>query len=170
MPIDIDVNSIQNPKVRAFYALTGQQRRILWDFYAGLDEDQYDFRMVDWPNRKADTPRESLAHLIYVQQVYRRAVETGKLDFDAIDSQRCLRLNKTDLLAAWERVDREMFDYLTSPTFDSECQVEAPWGKMNAVDLLFFLRDHDILHIGWNLAIMDHLNIPRYPSLVQYWG
>ncbi len=29
---------------------------------------------------------------------------------------------------------------------------------MNAVDLLFFLRDHEILHIGWNLAIMDHFD------------
>jgi len=41
---------------------------------------------------------------------------------------------------------------------------------MNAVDVLFFLRDHDILHIGWNLAVMDHLNVPRYPTLIQYWG
>lgn len=50
-------------------------------------------------------------------------------------------------------------------------QVEVPWGgRMNAVDLLFFLRDHDILHIGWNLAVMDHLNMPRFESLIQYWG
>jgi hypothetical protein len=49
--------------------------------------------------------------------------------------------------------------------------VEVPWGgKMNVVDVLFFLRDHDILHIGWNLALMDALNMPRYPALVQYWG
>jgi len=41
---------------------------------------------------------------------------------------------------------------------------------MNIVDVLFFLRDHDILHVGWNLALMDALNMPRYPALIQYWG
>ena len=41
---------------------------------------------------------------------------------------------------------------------------------MNGIDLLFFLRDHEILHIGWNLAVMDYLDLPRYPSLIQYWG
>ena len=27
-----------------------------------------------------------------------------------------------------------------------------------------------ILHIGWNLALMDHLNMARYDMLKQYWG
>jgi hypothetical protein len=29
---------------------------------------------------------------------------------------------------------------------------------------------NDILHVGWNLALMDHFNMPRFESLVQYWG
>ena len=36
--------------------------------------------------------------------------------------------------------------------------------------MLFFPRDHDILHIGWNLALADHLDLPRLPSLSAYWG
>jgi hypothetical protein len=32
------------------------------------------------------------------------------------------------------------------------------------------IRHHDILHIGWNLAVMDHLNVPRFESLIHYWG
>jgi hypothetical protein len=80
-------------------------------------------------------------------------------------------MTKGQLLAEWERIDEEMFTYLTAETFDSQSTVDVPWGgKMNAVDVLFFLRDHDILHIGWNLALMDHLNVPRFESLIQYWG
>jgi hypothetical protein len=70
-----------------------------------------------------------------------------------------------------ECIDQEMYTFLTSEGFDSQCRVEVPWGgQMNAVDLLFFLRDHDILHIGWNLAYMDAFNMPRFPSLIAYWG
>jgi hypothetical protein len=25
-------------------------------------------------------------------------------------------------------------------------------------------------YIGWNLAVMDHLNVRRFESLIQYWG
>ncbi len=169
--MQIDIASIENPKVRAFYALTWTQHQILWDFYACLAEEQYDFRMVDRPERRADTPRESLAHILYVQLVYLNAMKTGRLEFKSMGSEHHATMKKPDLLAEWIRIDREMFLFLTSPEFNSDSQVEVPWGgAMNAVDLLFFLRDHEILHIGWNLAIMDHLNIPRYPSLIQYWG
>jgi hypothetical protein len=80
-------------------------------------------------------------------------------------------MTKAQLLAEMERIDAEMFAYLTAEPFDSNRTVAVPWGgEMNAVDVLFFLRDHDILHIGWNLALMDHLNVPRFESLIQYWG
>ena len=39
-----------------------------------------------------------------------------------------------------------------------------------AGDAIFLLRDHDILHVGWNLALMDHLNMERFPSLREHWG
>lgn len=79
-------------------------------------------------------------------------------------------MSKAELVAEMERVDQAMFDYLTAANFDSNATVQAPWGEVNGVDALYFLRDHDILHIGWNLALMDHLNLPRYEALVQYWG
>lgn len=123
------------------------------------------------PSARPNSPRESLAHILYVQLVYWNAMATGALEFKSMASEHYVHLSKPALLAEWERIDREMFAFLTSPGFNSDSQVVVPWGgKMNAVDLLFFLRDHEILHIGWNLALMDHLNIARYPSLVQYWG
>lgn len=74
------------------------------------------------------------------------------------------------LLAEWERIDEEMFAHLTGDGFDSNSRVAVFSSRdMNAVDVLCFLRDHAILHVGWNLAIIDHLNVPRFDSLVRYW-
>ena len=169
--MEIDVGSIANPQVRFFYSLYWPQRRILYDFYALLPEEQYDYRMVDTPGRKSDTPRESLAHILYVQLVYFYGVKTGKLEFKSMGVEYYRELTKDQLLAELGRIDQEMLAYLTAETFDSDRRVAVFWGgEMNAVDVLYFLRDHDILHIGWNLALMDHLNIPRFESLIQYWG
>lgn len=169
--MNIDIGSIQNPQVGAFYGLTWSQHRILHEFYTLITEEQYDYRMVDSPVRKSDTPREGLAHILYVELVYLNSTRTGRLEFKDLGVEHYKKMTKDQLLAEWERIDQEMFAYLTSVDFDSSQQVEVPWGgAMNAVDVLFFLRDHDILHIGWNLALMDHLDVPRYASLIQYWG
>ena len=166
-----DIGSIRDPRVQVFYALYWPQHQIILDFYARLTEEQYDYRMVDTPQRKADTPRESLAHILYVQRVYFEGVKTGKLEFRSMGTEHYRELPKEQLLAELERIDGEMFTYLTAEGFDSNRTVDVFWGgSMNAIDTLFFLRDHDILHAGWNLALMDHLNVPRYDSLIQYWG
>lgn len=167
----LDIGSIQNPQVRVFYALWWPQHQIIVDFFTRLTEEQFDYCMVNSPERKADTPRESLAHILYVQLVYLNGVKTGKLEFKSMGVEHYAGLPKNQLLAEMERIDQEMWAYLTTETFDSQNQVEVFWGgTMNPVDVLFFLRDHDILHIGWNLALMDHLNVPRFESLIQYWG
>jgi len=101
----LEVSSIQDPRVRAFYSLYWSQHQIILDFFTRLTEEQFDYRMVDTPEKKSDTPRESLAHILYVQLVYLNGVKTGKLEFKSR-----------------------------------------------------------------NLALMDHLNAPRFESLIQYWG
>jgi len=169
--MNLDIASIKNPQVRSFYALGWSQHQILVEFYQLLDEEHYDFRMVDTPGRKSDTPRESLAHILYVELVYFSGAKTGKLEFKDMGVEHYKSMSKAQLLNEVERIDQEVFAYLTSEAFDSTGQMEVPWGgKMNIIDVLFFLRDHDILHIGWNLAIMDFVNMPRYPALIQYWG
>jgi hypothetical protein len=127
--------------------------------------------MVDTADRKADTCVESLAHILYVQLVYFNGVKTGRLEFRSMGVEHYWQMTKDQLLAEMARIDAEMFAYLTAETFDSGSRVAVFWGgEMSAVDVLYFLRDHDILHIGWNLALMDHLNTPRFESLIQYWG
>lgn len=167
----IDISAIKNPEVQVFYRLRWPMHLVNYDFICLLSEEQLDFRMVDTPGRKSDTQRESIAHLLYVELVYLNGVKSGCLEFKSMGVEHYSKMTKTQLLAEWERIDEEVYSYLTSESFDSKALVEVPWGgKMNAVDLLFFLRDHDILHTGWNLAIMDHLNIPRFKSLITYWG
>jgi len=162
---------IKNPQVRTFYMLYWSQHQILVDFYTMLPEDQYDFCLSKIENRNADTPRESLAHIIYVQYVYLSGVKSGKLEFSSMGTEHFSSLPKEQLITEWEKSDAELYAYLTADVFESGAGVEVPWGgMMNGIDLLFFLRDHDILHIGWNLALMDLLDIERYPSLAQYWG
>ena len=81
------------------------------------------------------------------------------------------KMTKGQLLAEMERIDGEMFAYLTAETFDGNSPVAVFWGgEMNVLAVLYFLRDHYILHVGWNLALMDHLNMPRFESLIRYWG
>jgi uncharacterized damage-inducible protein DinB len=169
--MEFDIAAVMDPRVRVFYSLYWSQHRILYDFFTRLTEEQFDYRMVDTPERKSDTPRESLAHILYVQLVYFDAVKTGKLEFKSMGVEHCREMTKAQLLAEMERIDEEMFVYLTAEAFDSNRTVAVFWGgEMNAIDVLFFLRDHDILHIGWNMALMDHLNVPRFESLIQYWG
>jgi len=82
-------------------------------------------------------------------------------------------LRKDQLLSEMERIDQEMFFFalFLNGRPSTAVLVEVPWGgKMNVVDVLFFLRDHDILHVGWNLALMDALKYAALPALIQYWG
>jgi hypothetical protein len=169
--LKIKLDSITHPAVRTFYALYWQQHQILREFFETLPEEHYDYHMVDTPERIAESPRESIAHILYVHRVFFEAIKTGKLEYRSLGMEHFSTLPKSNLLHEWEQIDTEVYAYLNAETYRPESPVEVPWGgSMGGLDLLFFLRDHDILHIGWNLAYMDHLNLPRYPSLIQYWG
>jgi uncharacterized damage-inducible protein DinB len=144
---------------------------VIIDFYTQLPEGQLDFRMVDTPERQSDSPHESLAHILYVILAYMNGVRTGKLEFKSMGTEHYQAMTKAQLMAELDRIDGEMLAYLTTEDFDANKPVGTPWGaQMGAIDLLFFLRDHDILHIGWNLALMDHLGMARFESLSGYWG
>ena len=54
--MNLNLGSISNPDVRQFYANYWPQRQILHEFYALLPEEQYDYRMVDGPERRVGQP------------------------------------------------------------------------------------------------------------------
>jgi hypothetical protein len=131
----IDLNSIHDPQVRFFYQLYIPQHQILLDFYNLLAEEQYDFRMVDTMGRKSDTPRESLAHILYVQLVYLTSVLTGELEFKSMGVEHYKEMTKEQLLVEARRIDKEMFSQLTAESFDSNRRVAVPWGgEMGAIN------------------------------------
>lgn len=168
--MNLNLGSISNPDVRQFYANYWPQRQILHEFYALLPEEQYDYRMVDGPERRSDSPRQSLAHILYVQLVYLTGVKTGTLEFTSMGVEHYAQMGKDALLAEMDRIDDEMLRTLTAETFANKSIAVFWGGQMNALSVLYFLHEHTILHIGWNLALMDHLNMARYDMLKQYWG
>ena len=72
---------------------------------------------------------------------------------------------KKKLLEEMDKVDQEMFAYLNSSNFDSKKIIITPWGGVSAIEVLNVFRSHEILHQGWNLALMDLLDMPRFESL-----
>src|SRR5262245_33749918 len=129
--MEIDLNAIKDAKVRNFYAGYWPQHRVLRDFFAQLTEEQFGYRMVNSPARKADTPQESLAHILQIQLITFNGVKTGQLEFKPMGVEHYWRITGADLLAEMERIDQEMFVYLTAETFDSGAMVQAPWGTVN---------------------------------------
>ncbi len=167
----IDTTTIADPQVQSFYELYLPQYTILRDFYIVLSAEQYEYRIVDTPERRSDTPRESLAHLLEYRLVVLNGVKTGIFEFKSMGVEHYWQATKEQLLTAWEEFERDLFDYVTASGFESDAPVSTPWNvSLSKVNMLYLLRDHDILHVGWNLALMDHLGIARFPSLVAYWG
>ena len=160
----IDPGLAHGAEARSFYHIYLSQRRILADFYTLLPEESYDYRMVDG----ADTPRESFVHILATHYQYLEGIRTGRLTFSEVDAPSDAA--KAALLAKLDRIEEEMWDHLSGAGFDPDAAIEAPWGEMRAGDAIFLLRDHDILHVGWNLALMDHLDMERFPSLREHWG
>ncbi len=168
--MDIDIRTIKNPKVKSFYETYLDDRKILRDFYELLSEDKYDYRMVNTPKRKSDSPRESLAHILEVQLMYINGARTGKLEFKDMGVDYYSKMSKSELLDEMDKLDKVMFQYLNNDDFNPDEIVETPWGKVLRISIFYAMRSHEILHQGWNLAIMDHLDMPRYASLKDTWG
>ena len=166
----LNTDNIKNPRLKSFYQSYLKDRKIIHDFYELLSEDKYDYRMVDTSERKSDSPRETLAHILEVQLMYLNGIKTGTLEFKDMDVNHYWNMSKQELLDEMNTVDQKMLEYVNSNDFNPDSMVRAPWGDAPAMSILNAFRDHEILHQGWNLALMDHLNMPRYKSLKDTWG
>ena len=53
-----------------------------------------------------------------------------------------------------------------------QVKVKVKWSKnpILALQMIWGLNNHEILHTGWNLAYMDFLGIERFPQLKAMWG
>ncbi|HEY0070781.1 MAG TPA: DinB family protein [Chloroflexia bacterium] len=166
----IDADTISDPQVRQFFQAYLPQRQIVRDFYELLPDDKLDYRIVETGNRRADSPRESLVHILETQLAYFNGITSGSLDFESMGAERYQAMSKQQLLDELAALDEKMYRHSTSPDFDPAATISTSWGDETTLGVLYLVRDHDILHIGWNLALMDHLDVERYQSLVDIWG
>ena len=169
----MDISKITNPQAKMFIETFLANRNINREFYKRVPEDNFDFRMVDTPKRKSDSPRESLIHQIDATRDYINGVRTGVLLFDNkyddLDSPE--KLSKTELLKKLEETEQELVEVVADPEIGGK-KVKVPWSNkpVSAIDSLWGLDSHEVLHTGWNLAIMDHLGIKRFSALKRTWG
>src|SRR3990167_2095505 len=169
-----NINSVTDPEARRFLHSFLLNRKINEEIYKRIPEDKLDFRMVDNPTRKSDSPRESLIHQISVTRNYILGITSGKLRFGQKYSQAFSqpeKMSKQELLAVLTLTIEELIQTLSDPNI-SQKKVRVPWSKIPipAIQTLWSLNNHEILHTGWNLALMDHLQIERFPLLRQIWG
>ena len=167
----MDVPKVTNPEAKAFLQTFFMHRGINREYFDRVPEDKFDFRMVDIETRKSDTPRESLAHHINVEKTYILGAKTGELKFGAYYDPELKNKSKAELLKLLDETDRELIDLLgIDENINKIVQVGWNQAGVRVVDMLWSLNSHEILHTGWNLALMDHLNVERFPALKQIWG
>lgn len=169
----MDISSITNQDAKRFIEQFFRDRAINREFYEKVPTEKFDFRMVDTPERKSDSPRESLAHQIDTERDYINGVRTGELKFGVAydDLKDPSTQNKVQLLQKLQEADQELIEILSDPDISNK-KIKVPWSNapIPAVSTLWALDSHEILHTGWNLAVMDHLNIERFPALKEMWG
>lgn len=167
----MELSKVTNKEALNFLHTFFLHRNVNRKYFNLVPEEKYDFRMVDTVDRKSDSPRESLAHHINVENTYILGIETGNLKFGSAYNKELLTKSKEELLKLWEEVDNRLVTLLSNEENVNRI-VAVPWNKNGdrAIDMLWSLNSHEILHTGWNLAVMDHLNIERFPELKQIWG
>lgn len=80
----MDLSTVANKEAKAFLNTFLMHRGINKKYFSSVPEDKYDYRMVNTPEKKSDSPRESLAHHINVESTYILGIETGILKFGVV--------------------------------------------------------------------------------------
>ncbi len=141
-----------------------------------MPADKLDYRMVDTKTRRSDSPRESLLHQLFVVRNYVHSVKTGVMQWGEERQQ----LLMAPALSRWGKRAPAFGDAAhgagagrpAGAAGHRSASVKVGWQDepLPAIRLLYSLNDHEILHTGWNLALMDHLGMERYPALSRMWG
>jgi hypothetical protein len=172
----LDTSRITSAEARDFLWRFMLNREVNREFYRRVPADKLDYRMVDTKTRRSDSPRESLLHQLFVVRNYVYSMKTGVMQWGEergalLMAPALRRWGKRRLLDEMQRTEQELVDLLALPDIESRT-VKVGWQDepLPALRLLHGLNDHEILHTGWNLALMDHLAMERYPALRALWG
>ena len=167
----LDTSRVTSPEARDFLWRFMLNREVNREFYRRVPADRLDDRLVDTKTRRSDSPRESLLHQLFVVRNYVHSVKTGVMQWGEerqllLMAPALSRWGKQRLLEEMQRTEQELVDLLALPDIESR-SIKVGWQgePLPALRLLHGLNDHEILHTGWNLALMDHLQMERYPVL-----
>src|SRR3990167_3508473 len=96
----MDISKVTDPQAKAFIEQFIRDREINKEFYKRVPEDKLDYRIVNTPKKKSDSPRESLTHQIDTTRDYIKGVKTGVLKFRIVydDLSNLQELTKGELL------------------------------------------------------------------------
>lgn len=167
----MDISKVTNLEAKRFLNVFFLYRSINREFYELVPEDKFDFRMVDTSDRKSDSPRESLAHQINVERSYMQNILNGRSEFGTNNDETLKTKSKSELLKILDETDQKLIEFLSDEN-NLQKKVIVKWSKtpIPAISYMWGLNDHEIFHNGWNIALMDHLSIPRFKKLKQVWG
>lgn len=173
----MDISKVTNPEAKRFLIVFLKDRKINREVYKHIPENMFDFRMVNAKMRKSDTPRESLIHQIYVTRNHIHSLKNGNLQWGSDDIYGTLMKedfkNKTkdELLALLAQTEKELIKELSNPHINKK-KIKVDWSSqaIPALVSIWSLDRHEVLHTGWNLALMDNLNIERFRELKEMWG
>lgn len=169
---NMNVSSIKNKEALRFIKVFLAYRAVNRKFFESVEEKDFDYRMVDNEKRRSDSPRESLVHLIEVESSYLLSAKDGQGNqWKRAINQDLKTKSKVYLLNLLSRKDEELVSFLSNEE-NLKKSVQVKWSE-NPIPVLSYLwamNDHEILHNGWNLALMDFLNIPRFDELKKIWG
>lgn len=166
----IDHTIFPAKEIQNFIHKYNAHSQILIDFYKLLSEEQMDFKIVENESKRSDTPRESFAHIVNICYDYLNGAKSKELNFGENENKNLSSMTKDELVAAFEKFEHDLIEYLNSPEIQLGEKAYAPWGETDVAGLLYSMIDHLILHAGWNLALIDLLNLPRFDSLKEVWG
>lgn len=172
----MDISRIKHPEVKRFLTVFLSDRQINKEIFNRIPEDKFDFRMVDTPARRSDSPRESIVHLIYITRNHVHSIKTGILEWSnaahlELMDGRDRTKSKEKLIGLLDQTEHALIEALSDRSFEAQ-RIKVDWSShpVPALMSLWSLDRHEILHQGWNLAIIDHLGIDRFPELKQMWG
>ncbi len=150
-------------------------RDINREYYSLVPEEKLDIHLVDNGLVKSDSPRQNLLHQVDTTRDYVQGIKTGELLFkrnsEYVEIQNSTPFSKDELL---EQLDSSTFSVIETLQREDigAIRISVPWSKtpVIALQMIWALNNHEILHTGWNLAYMDLFNIPRFPKLKALWG
>lgn len=165
----MDIIKIINHEAKDFLEQFLRDRKINKEFYKRVPEDKLDFRITD----KSDSIRKSIIHQVDTTRDYNNGVKTGILNFkvEYSDLKDLEHASKEVLLEKLEESEEELIEVLSDSKIN-ERTVKVPWSEkpIPAISSLWGLDSHEVLHQGWNLALMDILDIERFKELKKMWG